>query len=127
MKNVATNPLNSTEARIEEMRTIVNTPLSYNGKFCTFKDIMLEHYKPDFFSYEGLMQIISSFLNLFDLLKPEYHVEYKKLNDAIINPPNPQSINRYRIFTFTPRSYELPKPIVANSTSSENDATPSLS
>ncbi|KTD33155.1 SdhA, substrate of the Dot/Icm system [Legionella nautarum] len=127
LKNIATNPLKSTEARIKEMRTLVNSPLSYNGKSCTFREIMLEHSKHQVLTYEWLMQKVSSFLNLFNLLKPEYYVEYEKLNDAITTPPSPKSLNRYRIFTPTSRSYELPKPVVANSTSSENDSTPNPS
>ncbi|KTC87917.1 SdhA, substrate of the Dot/Icm system [Legionella drozanskii LLAP-1] len=127
LKNIATNPLKSTKARIEEMRKIVQTPLEYNGKSYTFEQIMLEHSKPYPLTYNWLVHALCSFLKLFDLLKPEYCAEYEQLNDAIINPPNPHSINRYRIFTYTRPKYELPKPVAANSSSSENDSTPASS
>ncbi|ARG96442.1 hypothetical protein [Legionella micdadei] len=127
LKNVAANPYLSTEARIEEMRTLITSRFQVNRKLYTFEEVMLDHVRPHPFTYAWLAQLVNSFLQFFGLsAKPACHSLYEQLNDRIINPPDQHRLNRYRIFNIVSpnRRYELPQPAITGNDPLPAEETP---
>jgi uncharacterized membrane-anchored protein YhcB (DUF1043 family) len=76
-----------------------------------FEETLLANSEPEFFTLEWLTRLITSFLQLLNLYKPEHIEHYENVTQALTTEPEEQISNPYRLFKTadTNRCYSLPK------------------